>query len=148
MGDKTSEVTAADLRRVALALERANGKTWRQAIVVVFVGFVATAVVWTFNRWTEDRIGAVQAPIDAKQNERAAKIEAALSVEQSEREREAARLQQNDVDFVDYLQESDRYDRAVLDGVATKLRVRKPDRAQLERAAKRLGAIKERGRAR
>jgi hypothetical protein len=149
-------LTQGDVRRISDALEAANGRrpSWlsrHQAVTVAVVGAVIGAVSWAVGQWGRDAILEVQAPIDAAQDERARSIAADLDVEVEQREADSARLRQNDIDLVDYLRESDRYDRAMLERIAKKVRVRDdelPDRKQLERAGERLDAIKERGRPR
>lgn len=155
--DACQEISAADLRRTTAALEQAtaiakkNGATsWltrHQSVTIALVGVVVGLVSWGVNRWTRERVLETQAPIDAKQDARTGTLETKVADEIDARKHDSARLRQNDEDLVEYLQESDRYDRAVLDSVADKLRVRKPDRAPLDRAAKRVRAIKDRGRA-
>lgn len=141
-GDTAAEVTGADLRRVVAAFENTTNGSWlarHQTWTIALVGVVVGAVSWGVNRWTREQVLEVQAPIDAKQD-------AAILKETEERKAVTDVLQQNDEDFAEYAEEADRYERAVLDGVAKKLEVDQPSRAELNRATKRLRGIKDRRR--
>lgn len=148
-GDTAAEVTGADLRRAVAAIEKSTNGSWlarHQTWTIAIVGVIVGAVSWGVNRWTREQVLEVQAPIDAKQDERAGALGQRIEVETKARADAVETLQQNDQDFAEYAEESDRYEQAVLDGVADKLRVLKPDREPLDRATKRLRKIKDRRR--
>lgn len=146
------QLSTVELRRVTAALEHATAGwfTRHQATTIFLAAGVVALGSWVVTTWSTQRVLEVQAPVDAKQDERTSELEENLSVERVERENEAARLRQNDADIARYLEESDQYDRAVLKEIAEKVRVKDedlPDRAPLDRAAESVRAIKNRGRA-
>lgn len=151
MPDNDRNVAVDDLLKAISKLEaNANGKrSWlsrHQSITIAIVGGIVGVISWGINSWSATRVLEVQAPIDSKQDTRASTLEQKLSVETEERKRAAARLRQNDVDLVDFLLESERWNSAMLDGIAARLKVPKPDRAALDRATESALEIKVRGR--
>ena len=146
MPGDAAELTAVDLRRATEALLVAHAKngngSWlarHQAWTIALATALVALVTWAVNTWTRQQVHEIQAPIDAKQD-------AAIVEETKERKAVTDVLQQNDEDFADYAEEADRYERRVLDGVANKLEVDLPPRAELDRATNQLRGIKDRRR--
>lgn len=109
-------------------------------VVIVLTQFVA-------QRYLQDNVTKAMEPIQKATNEKIQIFEHEASKAQTINATEHLMLRQNDADLATYMIEGDRYDRAMLESVAGKLRVKPKKRpAALNEAEKRVLDVRDRAR--
>lgn len=142
---------AESLRSAADSFRADNRRSWlsrHEASAVAIATLLVGLVSWVVHQWTRTQIARAVAPIHEAQNSEIKAVENHVDAVEAASHQQIELLQQNDEDFVNYVQAADSYEQRVLEDVAEKLRVKTPDRTDVDKAAKRLDEIKERRRQR
>jgi hypothetical protein len=134
-------VLANDATRKRSWLERYP--TWGvflAGVVIVLTQFVA-------QRYLQDNVTKAMEPIQKATNKKIQTFEQDAAKAQTNNATEHLMLRQNGADLATYMIEGDRYDRAMLESVAGKLRVKPKKRPDaLDEAEKRVRQVRDRAR--